>query len=1353
MIEGPITEAQDGLWLARRLDPASPAQNTGQVLRLRGDLDAARLVERIDATLAECDALRVRIEPAERGSRQGAWSRAGSPSGAGSHFGAGVDVVASAGHLVTVAVPSIATRVVDLRGAPDALAAARAAIDDDMDAPRDPARDPMATSVLYRLGERDHLWYLCVQHLVIDGYGTTLLIERVVDRIDALMTGEAERTQPFRSFADVVAEDRAARVGPRREAERGFWHAELDGLGLVGSLSEGEPIAGPDCRKLRTPVPDEVRRGLERLARAARTGWPDAVIATAALYLARHTGRDEIVLGVPVMNRLGSASARVPCMRMNVLPLRLKVDPTATVVEWVAHVAGVHRRCRRHGTIRGEDLRRELGLLGRGRRLHGPVVNVLPFPPLKGPTGLDTDFEVLGAGPIDDLTFTLRRHSVDDAFDLEVETNPALYDEVETREHLDRFLAMLTAVAVSDETRLEDVPTLTPAERRRWVDEVNATDHPVPDTTLTALLAEAWAAEPDPMALIHEGGRWSRRELESRVRAMAARLEVAGVGVGSIVGVLLPRSAEQMVAILATIWRGAAYLPLDPDHPEARLRSVIVDAAPAVVVTDAPGAARVDEVPTLRVDEVPTLRVDEAAAGTPPRGEAGPDALLPPPDTPAYVIYTSGSTGVPNGVVVEHRAIVNRLLWMREAFGFGPGDVVLHKTPTTFDVSVWEIFLAHLSGAALVVAPAEAHRDPGWLARVVREQGVTAMHFVPSMLAPFLDHPDSEGLGIHRVFCSGEALPATLRDRFHARIRGELHNLYGPTEAAVDVTHWAAPPDDTSDPLPIGRPVWNTRTYVLDRSLRPVPPESIGELYLAGRQLARGYLARDGLTRERFPADPFRSGERMYRTGDLARWRRDGQIVYCGRVDHQVKVRGQRVELGEIETVLLEQAGVQHAVAGTRPDASGEPALVAWLVASEGAELVVDTLREALAERLPGAMIPSAWVVLDALPLTSSGKTDRRALPDPAAAAPTSTAPPATASEQVIAELYRDVLGLATRPGRDDDFFALGGHSLRAVELLRRLREQRGIDLGPGAVFAHPGVAALARVLDDALAMAGSAAAPEGFETFLALGRPPESPLPRLYCVHPAGGLAWCYRPLADALEGAAEVIGLQAAVLREGEAEPAGLDEMAAAYVDGILEREGRRSQRVGAEASPIHLLGWSVGGILAHAMACRLQALGRSPGLVVLLDAYPADWWHDEPEPDEGAALKALLLIAGVPPEAIDATPPTRVAVRAVLRTRGHVLGTLSDASLDGVIRAVTSTNRLVRRYRHRRLLGEVVHVQAALDHQDDGMDASLWAPHVDRVEAHALPTVHGRMAGAEASGRVAALLSARLRPEVPA
>ncbi len=681
---------------------------------------------------------------------------------------------------------------------------------------------------------------------------------------------------------------------------------------------------------------------------------------------------------------------------------------------------------------------------------------------------------------------------------------------------------------------------------------------------------------------------------------------------------------------------------------------------------------------------------------------------------------------------------------MREYYGIGRDDRILQKTPVTFDVSVWELFLSLISGGTLAIAPPESHRDPAWLATILREERITTAHFVPSMLAAFLDEPAAATTGLKRVFCSGEALPASLRDRFHAMIDAELHNLYGPTEAAVDVTYWDASAGDSSDPVPIGRPVWNTRMYVLDGRMRPVPPGVVGDLYIGGVQVARGYLGRPDLTAERFIPDPFLPAPaRMYRTGDLAEWRPDGALLFHGRSDFQVKIRGFRIELGEIEAALLEVKGVSRAIAVAREFAGGDSRIVAYLVAGDDARSPTPdpaAIREALGERLPEYMVPAAFVFLDDLPLTTSGKVDRAALPEPLALSNAHGRRPESLAERRVADLFGETLGIED-VGVDDDFFLLGGHSLLAARLAARASDVWGRKVGMGAVFAHPTVARLAKHLDaeassGAVGSLSAGTEADGLGPILRL-RSSGTSRPALFCVHPAGGISWCYRALASALPGDRDVAGIQAVGLDPDVSLPETLEAMADDYVDRIL--------RVQADGV-IHLLGWSVGGIIAQAMAVQLRSIGREVGLLAMLDAYPADCWRNEPEPDEAAALQALLRIAGFDDPLADGEPLTRQSVTATLRAIGHPLGSLSDRSITGVVRVVERNARLVRQHHHRKYDGPVVHFRAALDHVDGDFHSALWAPYATTVEAVEIPALHHEMVREAAVAEVARVISSR-------
>ncbi|MGW3046328.1 non-ribosomal peptide synthetase, partial [Kitasatospora sp. NPDC001159] len=595
-----------------------------------------------------------------------------------------------------------------------------------------------------------------------------------------------------------------------------------------------------------------------------------------------------------------------------------------------------------------------------------------------------------------------------------------------------RFVRVLSAVAADPHQPVARVELLTPTERQRILSEWNATQAELPEATLPQLFEAQAARTPAAAAVVFEGRSLSYGELNARANRLARQLRVHGAGPEARVAVALERSEALVVALLAVLKTGAAYLPVDPSHPADRIAQVVADAAPLVAITAHPVQHTLPTgLPRVLLDCPATAEAlaQQDAADLTDRDRTEP--LLPA--HPAYVIYTSGSTGRPKGVAVPHRGVVNRLTWMQRDHRLRADDRVLQKTPVGFDVSVWEFFWPLLEGATLVVAKPGGHQDPAYLTELIQRERITIAHFVPSMLQAFVQEPAAARCtGLRGVFCSGEALPGDLRDRFFAVLDVPLHNLYGPTEASIEVTAWRCEPGAAGVAVPIGRPVANTRVYVLDSALQPVPPGVPGELYLAGVQLARGYLNRPGLTAERFVAAPHGpAGTRMYRTGDVVRWTAEGALVFLGRADDQVKIRGFRIELGEVEAALATHPDVAQAVVVVREDTPGDRRLIGYAVpaARTCATDLPAELSRFVSGVLPEYMVPAAIMVLDALPVNPNGKLDRRALPTPEYAGAINGRAPKSLREEVLAALFAEVLGLA-QVGVDDSFFDLGGHSL-----------------------------------------------------------------------------------------------------------------------------------------------------------------------------------------------------------------------------------------------------------------------------------------------------------------------------------
>ncbi|MFJ9055025.1 amino acid adenylation domain-containing protein [Streptomyces sp. NPDC102409] len=1290
----PLTAAQSGMWFAQSLDPLSPAQNTAECLEIDGPLDPELFAEALRRVTAEADALRVTVEDSPDGPRQ--------------------RVRAS------VALP-LTTH--DLRDASDAGRRAEEWMRADLAEPFDLTAGPLFRHALFRVGEERWLWYQRIHHLVMDGFGYSLLVRRTAAVYTALARGDEPAPRSFGTLAELVDEDAAYRSSEAFTADRAHW------TGAFADRPEVPRLAGRGALPSRTflrrtaHLGPDATEGVRDLAARLRATWPDVLIAAQALYTSRATGHQEVVLGLPMMGRMGSVSLRVPGMVMNVLPLRLDVSPDATFAELVRQVVLGIREVRRHQRFRYEDIRRDLRLLGENRGLVGPLVNVMPFDYDVDFAGAPARARNLSAGPVDDLTVNIYDRADGRGLRIDHDGNPALYGDRELAAHQERFLHLVERLSRAD----PHVPTAahgiaTADELDLVVRTFNDTERTLPPTTLIGPIESRAARTPDATALVFGGTALTYEELNTRANRLARHLRTFGARPGAVVAVSVPRSVELVVSLLAVLKAGAAYLPLDPDYPEQRLTYMLRDAAPVCAVTDRAGRLPEDTgTPLVVLDGLDVsgyLWVNPSRPLTPAH--------------PAYVIYTSGSTGRPKGVVVSHGAIDNRLRWMQSAYGLTADDRVLQKTPSSFDVSVWEFFWPLRQGATLVVAEPGGHKDPAYLARLIREQSVTTCHFVPSMLQVFLTEanteadPEADTCGsLRRVFCSGEALPRETADAFGRGLPGvELHNLYGPTEAAVDVTFHACAPDATG-PVPIGRPVWNTRLYVLDAALQPCPPGVPGELYLAGRQLADGYLNRPELTASRFVADPFgRPAQRMYRTGDLAHWTERGEVVYLGRTDDQVKLRGQRIELGEIETALTARDGVDAACALVREDRPGEQRLVGYVTGSADPVAV----RASLARELPEHLVPAAVVALDAFPLSPNGKLDRRALPAPVFAGGAGSRRPSDAREEALTRLFAQVLDVG-RVGPDDAFFDLGGTSLLAVRLVARVREEFGTELTIGSLFESPTPAALAARLGSTGPASGDA-----LDVVLRLrggeGRTP------LFAIHPAGGIAWCYAGLSARLGPEQPVYGIQARGLVGDEALPLTLEEEAADYLAHI---------RAVQEHGPYRLLGWSVGGVLAHTVAVLLQEAGEEVELLALLDSFPAEQWRERPAPEEGDALTAVLRMAG-----FERTHERdREDVLATLRRAGSPLAGLGDRTLSKIVDIVPNHARMMREHRHRGYDGDLLFFTAAAPRAEDWLTREAWRAHVTgSIDNHDLDCTHPQLIQERHLDTVAAVLAARLK-----
>ncbi len=1054
-----LTSAQRGIWFAQRFDPTNAIYNIAEYVDLRGPLDRPVFLAALHRVLDEAQAMRATFHE---------------------HGGEPVQRLEAAS-------PTPVERI-DLSGAADPRAAALEWMLADARRPVDPARDPLCLFALLELGPDHVQWYYRTHHVVLDGFSGGLIADRVAALYRELSGVPDEKPRPaFGGLAELVEADAAYLASEDCERDRRYWLDRFADRPEPVSLSGGQPTMPTGTLRRTGPLADRVHEAVRGLARQLGLSWPAVTVAAAALYMARMTGSTDIVLGLPVAARRTAVAKRTPGMVSNVLPLRIPVSPTATVEELVRTASEAMHGALAHQRYRYEDLRRDLKLVAAGRRLVGPQINFLMFDAEFAVPGCRAVSHSLTVGPNDDLTFVVDGRPGRGGLAIDLYANGDGYRPAELEEHGERFGRLLARFADSAPERpLAGIDAVTDEERARLLHGWNATDRDL--GTLTAALEAQVSRTPNAEALVFEDQTLTYRELNARANRLAHRLLAAGAGPERHVVVAMPRSVDLVVALLAVLKTGAAYVPLDPSYPRDRIEFVLDDVRPTVVLTTAEVA------PALPGNSCPRLVLDAPAT----RAELADYADTDPVDLdrgrplrahhPAYLIYTSGSTGRPKGVLVPHAGIVNRLKWMQWRYGLTGEDRVLQKTPSGFDVSVWEFFWPLVEGATLVVARPEGHKDPAYLAGLIERQRVSTLHFVPSMLQAFLSRPTAPQAfpALRRVMCSGEALSWETQRQFFAEFpEVELHNLYGPTEASVDVTAWQCLPGDGGDGVPIGAPVWNTRTYVLDAALRPVPAGVSGELYLAGVQLARGYLNRAGLTAERFVADPFHPGERMYRTGDLARWREDGNLLYLGRSDDQVKLRGFRIELGEIEAALADLDEVAQAAVVVREDGPGGRQLVGYVTPTPGAVVDPAHARQLLGKRLPEYMVPAAVLVLDALPTSPNGKLDRRALPAPDYGGLATGTGPRDEVEAILSEAFAELLGLE-KIGVTDNFFDLGGDSIVAMRLIARARRD-------GLAFTAEDVFACKTV--EALALRATAVEPDEADRLTPTGELPATPI------------------------------------------------------------------------------------------------------------------------------------------------------------------------------------------------------------------------------------------------------------------
>jgi len=1166
-IKHPLVAAQPGIWMAEQLSDLPNAWSVAHYVELTGPVDAPLLAKAVVAGMMQADTLRMRFT--EDNGEIGQW----------------VDESA------TLPEPQI----IDLRHHAEPHAAALATMQADLNQNlRVDSGQPLAFHLLLQVADNRWYWYQRYHHLVVDGFSFPAITRQIAAIYRAWSKGETTPESPFTPFAEVVEEYQRYQQSDAYARDGAFWAEQRRQLPPPVSLSSA-PLPGraatTDILRLKLNAD---RHAFSQLANNSQSQRTDLALALVALWLARLTGRMSYAAGFIFMRRMGSAALTATGPVLNVLPLAVNINPQETLPELAQRLAGQMKKMRRHQRYDAEQIVRDSGRAASDEALFGPVFNVKVFDYQLDIDGVQAVTHTLATGPVNDLEIALFPDE-QGGLSIEILANKQRYDEATLVRHVERLHGLLAQFAANSDLRCGEAETVSDAEYQQ-LEKINQTAVPLPPTTLSGLVAEQAAKTPDAPALADAQYNLTYRQMREQVVALAHLLRERGVKPGDSVAVALPRSVFLTLALHAIVEVGAAWLPLDTGYPDDRLQMMIEDAQPSLLITTDDQRPRFDHLPVAILSYNILL----------PAADATPLHLSRPEQT-AYIIFTSGSTGRPKGVMVGQTAIVNRLLWMQNHYPLTAADVVAQKTPCSFDVSVWEFWWPFIAGAKLVMAEPEAHRDPLAMQEFFGKYGVTTTHFVPSMLAAFVASLTPENVAccasLKQVFCSGEALPTVLCREWEQLTAVPLHNLYGPTEAAVDVSWYPAYGPElarvTGNSVPIGFPVWNTGLRILDGMMRPVPFGVAGDLYLTGIQLAQGYLGRPDLTASRFIADPFAPGERMYRTGDVARWLDNGAVEYLGRSDDQLKIRGQRIELGEIDRAMLTLPDVAQAVThacviNQAADTGGDARqLVGYVVSESGLPLDRDALLNTLKTQLPPHMVPVVLLQLSDLPLSANGKLDRKALPLPELTVKAQGRPPETDTEWTIAAAFSALLGCEIND-IEADFFALGGHSLLAMRLAASLSRHFARQVTPGQVMVAPTVGKLSALL--ASDISDEQAQRLGYETILPLR---ESHGPTLFCFHPASGFAWQFSVLARYLSPRWSITGIQSP--RPGPMQNG-------ATLDEVIEHH-LATLRAQQPHGPYYLFGYSLGGTLAQGIAARLRAQGEEVAFLGLLDTWPPE------------------------------------------------------------------------------------------------------------------------------------------------
>ncbi|MGA5198237.1 non-ribosomal peptide synthetase [Streptomyces exfoliatus] len=1027
-----MSTAQRGIWLAQELDRDSQKYCIAEYLDLKGRLDLKHLTSAWKQVAAEVDVLQV-----------------GSINNDGEHQ------ELDDAYRVPI-------QILDMAAEFNPESSAHDWMRNDLNKAIDLRRGPLYNCALIRINRDRHFFYHRGHHVVLDGYTARLIVSRLSELYLENQNSGSLETVSLESMRQLGEEEFTYRRSEKYLTDRAYWADRMANYPVPPRLDRKSPGAvtaerwsGP-LRKSIYLAPETLTK-LRRLARCSKTRWPMVIMAGLAAYFHRVTGQHDIVVSLPVAARTTDVSRRAPGMASNVLPLRLSVNPTMSLAQLCGEVTREARAALKHQRYRHEDLRRDLGLTWKDPGILGPAVNVLPFEAHVHFGDARATRHNLSLGPVDHLSVAIYEDDELNGARIDFDADPSDFSEYEVNTHARQVINYIENLVQAPDRPLHRAEILTPCESERILTSGRGDLGTIPPGSLAEVFEKQALGNPDKVAILAEDIRLTYSELNARANRLARLFASKGVNRDSVVALLLKGRVDAVVAALAAIKAGATYVPIHNSFPPERIERIINETSAEVIATDAD--TEVSWLASRAANLAIPSKTDWLNWNDSNLGIASHQEQI------AYVMYTSGSTGAPKGVAVRHRdikALANDKRWQT-----GAHERILMHSPSAFDASTYEMWVPLLNGNTIVVAP-EGPLDMNALESVASNQGVTSAFVTTALFNLIADERPKAFGGLAEVLTGGEAASAVAMQRVLSTCPNTvIGHVYGPTETTTFATYWPAKtPNSVDSTPPLGQPLDNVQLYVLDGALELCPPGVVGELYVAGDGLARGYLNQPAMTAERFIACPFGpAGERMYRTGDLVRWRHDGLLEYVQRVDNQVKIRGFRIELAEVETALCRHTSVSQAVTAVWEDKAGEKQLVAYVVPVAGKVLDVARVRSFLGSLLPAFMVPAAIIFLEELPLTANGKINRKSLPAPRHSESSKDTRIGTPRQEELRSIFANVLGV-DEVGLEDSFFELGGDSLKAMRLVNSIRMSLGFEVPIREIFNINTASALADNID-----------------------------------------------------------------------------------------------------------------------------------------------------------------------------------------------------------------------------------------------------------------------------------------------